>query len=353
MNPPSLPLSRKKWILVFIKSFTALALAGYLWLLLIGGTPVPPVQSANANANNICNFLTFTMNSHYPFFPPEVIQGYNSDFGMWQGRWAALKLASTYWDATWPLMLAHKQIHFDGYGAYTFLSVWAAWFILWFLAYCALVARLDGWPLLMFGGFVGIASNLAFTTSVGFLPWDVCSMAFWAWGLVAFERGHLKTLFLVAAIGSCFKETVLLWLIPPLLSKLDKKWLYAGAVIIFFLICRALSCHLVIGNLHETAGALWLKNLHYLFTSTANNALFLDAGLVVTLWFTPLDRRLKYMVAVFLAGMFFMGGFNEYRQYFDILPIGLYGLNKLSARDGNAVQPAAPQGVAATPDSRV
>jgi len=312
--------------LPFIKCFTAIALSGYLLLLIMGGTPSP--NDISANKSNLCGLVAFTMNSHHQIFQPEVIQQYNDSFKMWQGRWAAVYLASFYWDALYPVMYAHRMISFDGYPAHTYGAVIAGWYILWFLAYCAIVSRLESWPLLMFGGFAGIVSNLAATTTSIFLPWDVCSMFFWAWGLIAFERGKFKQIFLIAALGSCFKETTLLLLVPPLMSKVNQKWFYAGAVVVFFIICRALSTHLLIGNLQESGNPLWQKNIHYLFTSTANHPLFLDAGLVVTIWFTPVDRRWKYTCAAFLAGMFFMGGFNEYRQYLDILPIGLYGLDQ-------------------------
>jgi hypothetical protein len=71
----------------------------------------------------------------------------------------------------------------------------------------------------------------------------------------------------------------------------------------------------------------WFKfNLKFLFSPQLNCFLFINCGTILLLFFSPLHRMFKVVAGAFLTGMLFMGCFNDARQYFDILPLGIIGL---------------------------
>jgi hypothetical protein len=84
-------------------------------------------------------------------------------------------------------------------------------------------------------------------------------------------------------------------------------------------------------------GALTFKtsrlaaNLREIFVLKIDSPLFINAGLLVALLLLPIKKRpigmLKVITGVFILGIFLFGVINEYRIWFELIPISLYALD--------------------------
>lgn len=331
-------MSREKATLLFVNLRTKSKIIGYFtsfalacWMMLL----LAPDATLTRFDNNIANLLSFTMFSKHPVFKGAVADQYLSSFELWKGRWAANFCASHWWDF-WmgDRPVADKTNVTKDFNIYTFTIVWSSYFALWFFAYCCIcVSMRDDWPLFVLGGFAAIIPNLAWVTTAVFMPWDVTSLCFFALGVFLFEKKHFEWIFPVAIIGSCFKETTLVLMILPWLVSGDKnrKIIWTIAAIAFFGICRFVSCGGVVGHLSDSGLPQWEKNINLLFDDIGPaHFIFTDFALVITIWFLPMNWRLKVLAGAFMGGLFFMGGFNESRQWFELAPIGLVGLSNIT-----------------------
>ena len=83
------------------------------------------------------------------------------------------------------------------------------------------------------------------------------------------------------------------------------------------------------GNIPELIHKTWsllVANIHRLFSPTLNQVLFTNAGTLFIMMLIPCRNRrdvvFKVLIVVFIIGQFLCGIINEFRIWYEILPLG-------------------------------
>lgn len=194
--------------------------------------------------------------------------------------------------------------------------------------------------LIMLGVMGGMMYHLSEPTAQ-FYPWDIATMFFFTFSCILYRRQRLGLLMLVVWIGALYKETTLCC---ALLILFGENWSwrkritgFVALVGITFISYRVLmwlfgmEAPLLAMNQAKNIHDLFWKsvlvsNVHTLFSLSPRHVIFANAGTLVIMLLIPWKNRqeiaIKMLVIVYLIGEFFWGIIDEFRIWFEVLPLG-------------------------------
>lgn len=338
----------------FIPYIVSLSLGCVLFLSLL-----PEAEPIHSDGN-LVTMLSFTMFSQHSLYTDAAKLNYLNAFPMWGARYGGMILTGKIWDWCWPFICNHSSTdgsnwtHFDGYKVPYFASVFASYNTIWFLLTCALVIfyQRENSPLIVCGIFAGLMMNFTFISTREFMPWDYPSLFFASWIVFLFMAGrHWLQLAAVILTGSFFKETLAVW--SPLLLFVPGKdirkriMIFASVCFCCFLlrlvfvefyptIAGAPRPPLLCGQFKNSTTGMnqfqWFHNLKYLSPFKVNSFWFVNCGTSLLFLILPLRWELKLCGCLFLICMLFVGTFNEVREFYDTLTMGIVGLANWSQK---------------------
>jgi len=220
----------------------------------------------------------------------------------------------------------------------------AYWTAIWFLLICLLfiLTFKEKSLFYIFGVFAGI--SFAYTPLIGITriyPWDMPALLVFCTFITLIKMNHHAWLIAFIPLTILFKETSLILVVAFLFWEnvpLRKKLRYLGITLILSLLIKT-GVDLITSNpspiitmsfsRHDVPRII--SNLELLFALRLDSAFFIDAGLLLALLLLPISNRqigmLKLIAGLFIVGTFFTGVINEYRIWFELIPISLFALD--------------------------
>jgi hypothetical protein len=248
-----------------------------------------------------------------------------------------------------------RAADFDSNGLQTVFGFYhATWLFLLFLV--LILYRRDA-LLIMLGVFGGLMYNLTDTLNPPFYyPWDMPAMFFFTLACLLYDGRRLWPLMMVVWLGGLFKETSLCC---ALLILLGEHWTlkkrvagFAATVIATFAANKFLmtlygvkapvlamnDAPRVIDIIRNTR---LFYNLDLLFSLNERHVLFANAGSLIILlipWRNRRDVVFKLLIMSFVIGQFFCGIINEFRIWYELLPLGWMMIADTLLRDRPMIQ---------------
>ncbi len=215
----------------------------------------------------------------------------------------------------------------------------AAWLFLLFLV--LMVYRKDA-LLIMFAVFGGLMYNLTDSAQPPFYyPWDLPTMFFFTLACLLYDRRRLWLLMLAVWLGGLFKETTLCCALLILLGEhwtLKKRVAGFAATVIatfaankFLMTIYAVKAPILAMNdaphvIDIIRNTRLFSNFNILFDLNARQVLFANAGSLLIIMLIPWRNRrdvvFKLLIVSFVIGEFFCGIINEFRIWYELLPLG-------------------------------
>ena len=328
--------------LLGIESLVAVSLAVYFFFLMF-----PQVIAPRSYDSNRMNAYLFTYLSAHPFAQKDMI----SDFDNWRARLAGPLITGWLYDATLKDVNMSGQngvsagtIVFGGYSFTTPMIVFGFYHSLWlFLLFVVLILHRKDALLIMLGVFSGLMYNFTIPSGAWFYPWDMPTLFFFTWACLLYDQRQFFPLMVVVWLGSLFKETTLCCALLVLLGEywtLKKRIAGFVALAIVCLLTRRLLMAICgvktmffalnnAENFHELVHKTWCTfdgNIHLLFSLDLNHVLFANAGalfiMMIIPWRSRRDVVFKILAVVFIIGQFLCGIINEFRIWYELLPLG-------------------------------
>ncbi len=305
---------------------------------------LPLADTPRVYDGNYLNMGLFSEYSHY-----QLVKGeFQKDWPNWKGRMAGPIITGAITD----LVVGHDLIHKDDPGALAFgLGAWryqnlkvafAAYNASWLaLLFGLMIAKRANALLEILGIFAGLALNCSIVSGQWFYPWDMPTMFFFTWAIITFDSSKkILPLLAVILVGSMFKQTVLFALILVIGSELwpahHKAWGILCVVLLHWIFRHMLmaaysvvlpesafwghNANNLIYNLHLTFGFDPARHLSIVHVGFAN------AGALLMLFLLPIPGRrgllFKLIGGLFVVAIFAQGVVTEYRDWFEVLPLG-------------------------------
>lgn len=221
-------------------------------------------------------------------------------------------------------------------------SAWtAAWFIL--SAILLIITFQEKSLLYIFGGYAGI--SFAYLPGMGIptiYPWDMPVFFAFTVFVCLLEKEKYSHLLFFIPLSILLKETTILLSLAFLFwgeVPWKKRITHLVGVILLSLILKGgvdiitrNPSPIVTMTVSDAPGDWRLReNIEFLLRIATNNPLFLNAGLMTSLLLLPhLNPKiylLKLIGCIFALGIFLFGVVGEYRIWFEMIPISLYGID--------------------------
>jgi len=242
----------------------------------------------------------------------------------------------------------------------------ALWSFFWLLGTNVLFVIVDRERSLLYSLGTFTAIMFACTPGIGaprVYPWDMTSLFVFSVAVILMKLHKEEWLLLLVPIGTLFKETALLlvMLLVPSADIPRRRRIFIGAATIAI----ALSAKAIVDVVTENPSPVftmtlsdgpttprYVTNLQAILAPPAwtTHPVFVNAGLLASLLILPMaDRRvgiLKVIAVLFIVGNFFFGNIVEYRIWFELIPLSLYGIERCffeTALARGAPVPAAPR----------
>lgn len=195
--------------------------------------------------------------------------------------------------------------------------------------------------IIMLGTYAGLGYSLIQQTGNIYFPWDMSAMFFFTLAMLLFDQRRWGALLATVWLGALFKETLLCC---GLLVLFHERWNWRrrlgslAAVGLAALLTRKLLMSLY--GIHTLTVPLnnaqsWseiffntvlFKNLDDLFSLNLNHVAFANGGALLLMllipWRNRRDLARKSVVLAFVAGEFFCGVIDEFRIWYELLPLG-------------------------------
>jgi hypothetical protein len=340
-----------------VELFVAICLSVYFFFLML-----PMADAPRRTDGNEMNIYLFTYMSEHPYSTTNMI----ADFDNWRGRLAGPMLSGWVYDH-FPMPAGQDIIHtgvlYNDYVTTLTANIFgiyhATWLLLLFLI--LIVHRKDA-LLIMLGVFSGIMYNLALPSGEWFYPWDIPSMMFFTWAWLLYDRRQILSMALVIWIGSLFKETALCCAI---LILMNAGWPVKKRILVFVglaavcvatrkLMMWSFGVHTLffalnnVGSLGTMISATFsqvIANVEKLTSFNLNHVLFANAGALLIMLLLPWRGRrmieFKLLALVFICGQFMFGLIDEFRIWYELLPLGWMIISEfMSVQPCNIIAPA-------------
>ncbi|MGA2179844.1 MAG: tetratricopeptide repeat protein [Verrucomicrobiota bacterium] len=230
----------------------------------------------------------------------------------------------------------------------------AAWLFLLFLL--LILYRRDAlWIIL--GVFGGLMYNLTDPAQPSFYyPWDLPTMFFFTLACLLYDSRRMWLLLLVVWLGGLFKETTLCC---ALLVLLGEHWSLKKRVVGFTVtVLATFAANKLLMTLYDVRAPVLamndaphiadifrnahvFSNVNLLFSLDLRHVLFANAGSLLIMMLIPWRNRrdvvFKTMILVFIIGQFFCGIFNEFRIWYELLPLGWMMIADAFRKDGQTI----------------
>jgi len=221
-------------------------------------------------------------------------------------------------------------------------SYWTvAWLFIIFLLFILFFKEKSLFYIL--GIFAGI--SYAYTPSMGdsrIYPWDLPALFIFCCFILIIKTKKEAWLAAFIPLMILFKETSVILLIAFLFwegASLRKKIFFMGITILSTFLLK-FGIDIITANpsplftMSYRLGSqppYLLHNLRFLFSFRTDTALFIDAGLLLSLLLLPVKKHpigmLKLIAVAFILGNFVFGVISEFRIWFEMIPISLYALD--------------------------
>ncbi len=214
----------------------------------------------------------------------------------------------------------------------------ATWLFLLFLL--LILYRRDA-LLIMLGVVGGLMCYFSEPGYSQFYPWDMPTMFFFTLACLLYDSRRMELLMAVVWLGALFKETTLCC---ALLILLGEHWSwkkriagFAGTVVATLATYKLLmwlydikAPILAMNNTTTLHDLIWksvlVSNVQGLFSLSLPHVLFVNAGgffiLMLLPWRNRRDVVFKLLIVVFVIGLFFWSYANEFRGWYELLPLG-------------------------------
>ncbi len=241
-------------------------------------------------------------------------------------------------------------------------SVVAYWVVGWFLLTGILITIFFKERSLFYilGIYAGI--SFAYTPGMGVMrvyPWDMPALFVFCCFIVIIKAKKEAWLALFIPLAMFFKETAIVMLVALLFWEgvtRRRKLIFTGATLaaalmvkttvdlitrnpspLFTMTYRSSDFSIIAAYLRQpvTTGftfqtSLLAENLRQIFTWQLVTPLLVNAGLLLSLFILPFKNRtivmLKVTALVFTLGILVFGVINEFRIWFEMIPVSLYAL---------------------------
>jgi hypothetical protein len=214
--------------------------------------------------------------------------------------------------------------------------IFGLWHAAWLgLLFALLIMYRKDALLIILGVFGGLMYNFIVPAGQWFYPWDMPTMFFFTWACLLYDKRQLFPLLVVVWVGSLFKETVMCC---TLLVLLGEHWPwrkrisgFAATTIAFLLTRKLLMVSCGVETSFSTVStydpwALLVDNMYHLFSFNPNHGLFINAGALLAMMMIPWRSRrdviFKVFAMAFIAGQFLCGSICEFRDWYELLPLG-------------------------------
>lgn len=234
----------------------------------------------------------------------------------------------------------------------------------WFFLCCLLMIFLfkERSLLFIFGTFTGVL--FAYTNGIGIMrvyPWDMPALFVFCAFIAMIKTKKQAWLPLFIPLAMLFKETAIVLVVALLFwpgASWKKRILFASISLVAGLGVKT-AVDLITGNpsplftmtyrdiyaislsaayQHTSvrggslfAVSLLKSNILKIFTMWPDSPFFINAGLLTVLFVLPIKQKavamLKCIAGLFLVGNLLFGVINEYRIWFEMIPIALYALD--------------------------
>ena len=330
-NPLKTPLEKNKAIEIFV----AISISVYLFFLLM-----PQAAAPRLHDGDVTNAYLFSYLSHHPSSTNDLAK----DYPMWKTRFAGSlvtgKVTDLFWTSDW---FAFNRYKFPG-NSLVFAAYHASWVLLTFMV---LIRYRRDALLPILGTFAGLTYNFIEPSGEWFFPWDYPMMFFFTWSCLLFLKQNYWLMLTLIWIGSMFKETAAC---AALLIFWTDSWSVRKRIISFVGVCVA--CYLsrrlfmltygVIVPALQPQYSLW-DNLKLLGSPILNHPIWANAGALFLFFILPAKREMmpiKIVAVVFAAGQFLFGDIIEFREWYELLPIGWMLVGDYVGKNFPVIQPS-------------
>lgn len=332
---------RKPALLVAIELAVAVSLAVYFFFLMLPQAEMPRPQDTS-----LSNVYLFTNLSHHR---APIKEDYAAEFPAWGPRVASQALTGAFWDAAIYLSgddftkSSGWKVTWNGYDFGLMLVSFAAYQTIWLaLLFFLLIWHRPDALVIILGTFAGLTYNLTVPSGEWFYPWDLPALCLFTWMVLVYDQGKYGRLLLAVWLAGLVKETGMVGGLLVLLGPWPwrKRILGFSGLLAAFLVCRELllkawEIHTVFLPFNNatssvsffTAGFGVLEsNIVNLFSFHLNSVWFANCGLLFLVLFLPGNSfrhtLFKFMALAFICGQFLFGYAHEFREWYELLPLG-------------------------------
>ena len=318
--------------LVAVKLLIATSLCVYFFFLLL---PAVIPRQADGNATN--SYL-FTRLASQPY-KYNLKEDYDREFPMFTTRVASQFLSGAVSDQPC------DPRFWNGYKFNALSITFATYHVLWLaLLFGLLIHYRPDSVLIMFGTFAGLMYNLTVPAGCWWYPWDMPSLCLFTWAILVFLKNEYYPLLLIVFTASLFKETGLVCALLVLFGPWSWKKRFIGfaVLVLMFFVCRkglmiAGGSHAIILPFNEAIDSTsfirlgigqFRSNLRELFSFHLNSPFFTNCGLLFVMFLFPGKFAVKVTALAFMVGQLLFGLLIEFRDFFELLPLGLMQLSE-------------------------
>ena len=311
--------------LVFVELFVAISLTVNFFFLV---KPMClPKRDGNAYSSMLFIYLSDALEPHRQQAEDQVPMNFRT-------RLLAPLTSGKFLDTVYHQPLDPRSDGFQN----VFGSYHSLWLLLLFLA--LILLRKDA-LLVMLGVFAGLMYNFIEPAGMYYYPWDMPAMFFFTLACLLYDRRQYGLLMATVFIGGLFKETTMCC---ALFILLDGQWSMAkriggffATVIATLAVNKMLVFHygvhagmFTMGNAKSLSGLFMteqlFRNVSMVFSTDPNHVLFANAGSLIIAMLLPWRNRrdviIKIVMLVFIVGQAFYGVANEFRIWYEMLPLG-------------------------------
>lgn len=260
----------------------------------------------------------------------------------WRPRLLSILLASrlTHWQSQINALDVQQQYVYS-------IGIWTAfWLAATNLLYVAALNRRS--LFFLFGTYAGIAFGYMPGISVRIYPWDMPPLFFFTLFVILVHFDLYPWLMLVVPLATGFKETAIILSVAFLFwdsVSLQKRLTYLGITLLGSIAVKV-GMALIVDNpslfytmIHRGPSGenLFLLNLKTLFQPEGTYPIWINAATLVGFLIIPSisskNTLFKLVAFLFIGATFVYGIITEYRIWFEMIPLSLYGLYYFSTLD--------------------
>ena len=252
------------------------------------------------------------------------------------------QVLSGYWLNTTADIIGSQTYTWNGYSFGCIQIAFALWQASWlFLTLLAIWHFCRNPLLVVMGTFAGLMYNLTIPSGSWFYPYDGPAMFFFTLAVLLYDGRRILPLATAVLVGAVIKETVLCCALLILFGehwKLKNRIAWFTGIVIaamagrqFLMVAYGVHVFALPFNESTDVASFIAKEVHQIGANIGllfhlNSLIFANAGALVLMfwmgWKTRRDKLFKLLAGAFVLGQFQWGTFCEFRDFFEVLPLG-------------------------------